>query len=188
MAITQISKIQIRRGLAQDLPNLSSGEMAWSTDTQELWIGNGSDTGEHSPNPGGKTLIYTTPVVANLVAISANVTANSANIAILQTEVNALGGSPINVSYGSSTSGIVTTTTANNATISYTLTQGTKQRTGSFRMSYVKSAGVVSFDEEYDEANGTTDIVFTANASTTNANILYTTTTATSVRYLITTV
>ena len=55
-------------------------------------------------------------------------------------------------------------------------------------MSYVKYAGVVSFDEEYDEANGTTDIVFTANASTTNANILYTTTTATSVRYLITTV
>lgn len=42
MAITQISKIQIRRGLQEDLPALSSAEMGWSIDTQQLFIGNGT--------------------------------------------------------------------------------------------------------------------------------------------------
>lgn len=42
MAITQISQIQIRRGLQQDLPQLASGELGWSLDTQRLYIGNGT--------------------------------------------------------------------------------------------------------------------------------------------------
>ena len=42
MAIVQISRIQIRRGLNQDLPQLSSAEMGWSLDTQQLYIGNGT--------------------------------------------------------------------------------------------------------------------------------------------------
>lgn len=45
MAVIQISKIQIRRGLKNSgigVPQLSSAEMAWAVDTQELFIGNGS--------------------------------------------------------------------------------------------------------------------------------------------------
>jgi hypothetical protein len=42
MAIVQISRIQIRRGLKQDLPNLASGEFGWSIDTRQLYIGNGT--------------------------------------------------------------------------------------------------------------------------------------------------
>lgn len=45
MAVYQISKIQIRRGRSgtgTGLPQLASGELAWSVDTAELWIGNGS--------------------------------------------------------------------------------------------------------------------------------------------------
>jgi len=45
MAVVQISKIQIRRGLSNvgtGLPQLSSGEMAWAIDTQELFIGSGA--------------------------------------------------------------------------------------------------------------------------------------------------
>jgi Pectate lyase superfamily protein/Major tropism determinant N-terminal domain len=42
MAIVQISRIQIRRGLQQDLPQLASAEMGWSLDTQKLYIGNGT--------------------------------------------------------------------------------------------------------------------------------------------------
>jgi hypothetical protein len=42
MAIIQISQIQLRRGLNQDLPQLASAEMGWSLDTQQLFIGNGS--------------------------------------------------------------------------------------------------------------------------------------------------
>ena len=42
MAIVQISRIQIRRGLQQDLPQLASAEMGWSLDSQRLYIGNGT--------------------------------------------------------------------------------------------------------------------------------------------------
>ena len=42
MAVVQISRIQIRRGLQQDMPGLASAEMAWSLDEQRLFIGNGT--------------------------------------------------------------------------------------------------------------------------------------------------
>jgi hypothetical protein len=51
MAIVQISRIQIRRGLNQDLPQLASAEMGWSLDTQQLYIGNGT-TQEGAPTTG----------------------------------------------------------------------------------------------------------------------------------------
>jgi hypothetical protein len=61
MAVYQISKIQIRRGQAGQgtgVPILASGELAWAIDTQELWIGNGSEA-EGSPNPRQNTKIFT---------------------------------------------------------------------------------------------------------------------------------
>jgi hypothetical protein len=45
VAVVQISKIQIRRGQknsSSGVPQLSSAELAWAVDTQELFIGNGS--------------------------------------------------------------------------------------------------------------------------------------------------
>lgn len=42
MAIVQISQITNRKGLAQDLPQLAGAEFGWSTDTRQLWIGNGT--------------------------------------------------------------------------------------------------------------------------------------------------
>ena len=42
MAILQISKIQHRRGLQDDLPQLSSAELGWSIDTRKLYIGTGT--------------------------------------------------------------------------------------------------------------------------------------------------
>lgn len=51
MAIVQISQIQIRRGLQQDLPQLASAEMGWSLDTRRLFIGNGT-TEEGAPTQG----------------------------------------------------------------------------------------------------------------------------------------
>ncbi len=42
MAITQISRIQHRRGLQQDLPQLSAAELGWSIDQRRLYIGNGT--------------------------------------------------------------------------------------------------------------------------------------------------
>lgn len=51
MAIVQISRIQQRRGLQQDLPQLASAEFGWSLDTRRLFIGNGT-TDEGAPTTG----------------------------------------------------------------------------------------------------------------------------------------
>lgn len=51
MAVTQISRIQHRRGLEQDLPQLTSAELGWSLDTRRLYIGNGT-LDEGSPLEG----------------------------------------------------------------------------------------------------------------------------------------
>lgn len=42
MAIVQISRIQQRRGLQENLPALASAEFGWSVDTRRLFIGNGT--------------------------------------------------------------------------------------------------------------------------------------------------
>lgn len=59
MAIVQISRIQVRRGLHQDLPQLAAGEFGWSIGptTPRLWIGNG--TIEEGAPIEGRTEILT---------------------------------------------------------------------------------------------------------------------------------
>jgi len=42
MAITQISRIQHRQGLQENLPQLAGGELGWSLDARRLYIGNGT--------------------------------------------------------------------------------------------------------------------------------------------------
>jgi hypothetical protein len=58
MAVVQISKIQQRRGqkLLSGMPQLSSAELAWAVDTQELFIGNGSVT-EGAPYVGNTRVL-----------------------------------------------------------------------------------------------------------------------------------
>jgi len=57
MAVTQISKIQVRYGLQADLVNLAAGEFGWAIDSQRLFIGNGN-IDEGAPY-GGMTEIVT---------------------------------------------------------------------------------------------------------------------------------
>jgi hypothetical protein len=73
MAVVQISRIQIRRGKAQEgtgLPQLASGEMAWAIDTQELYIGNGA-VSEGAPAVGNTKLLTANDLSAkgNLLAL-----------------------------------------------------------------------------------------------------------------------
>jgi len=57
MSITQISKIEVRTGLRQNLPQLGCGEFGFCTDDLTLWIGNGNTP----PAPfAGNTEIFTT--------------------------------------------------------------------------------------------------------------------------------
>jgi len=56
MAILQISRIQHRRGLQQDLPQLASAELGWSIDQRRLYIGNGT-VEEGAPTEGVTELL-----------------------------------------------------------------------------------------------------------------------------------
>ena len=59
VAVVQISKIQVRRGLKNSntgVPQLSSAELAWAVDTQELYIGNGS-VAEGAPQVGNTKVL-----------------------------------------------------------------------------------------------------------------------------------
>jgi len=58
MATVQISRIQHRQGLAENLPQLAGGEFGWSVDTRQLYIGNG-------------TLANGAPVVGNTEILTA---------------------------------------------------------------------------------------------------------------------
>jgi hypothetical protein len=59
MAVVQISRIQIRRGQANQgsgVPQLASGELGWAVDTRELYIGNGS-VSEGAPAVGNTKVL-----------------------------------------------------------------------------------------------------------------------------------
>ena len=59
MAVVQISKIQIRRGQKNQgsgLPQLSSGELGWAIDSQELYVGNGA-VSEGAPRVGNTKIL-----------------------------------------------------------------------------------------------------------------------------------
>lgn len=188
MAVIQISRIQHRRGLEADLPNLSSAELGWSVDTRKLYIGNG--TIEEGAPSLGKTEVLTqysildfqTSFTANVEILQANVAVIEGNIVSLTSQVNALTAAttPTYVSLGSSSSGVITNTEANNAVIAYTLLQGTNQRAGTINM--VRNGATIDYSEEFNET-APTDIVFTIDGNTTTANLKYTTTTATTVAY-----
>mgnify|MGYP003948243129 CR=1 FL=1 len=69
MAVVQISKIQVRRGRKQGeagVPQLSSGELAWAVDSQELYIGNGS-VQEGSPGVGNSKVLTEHDNLLNLI-------------------------------------------------------------------------------------------------------------------------
>jgi polygalacturonase len=56
MAITQISRIQHRRGLRESLPQLAAGEIGFAVDTQELFIGNGTIS-DGAPQTGNTKIL-----------------------------------------------------------------------------------------------------------------------------------
>ena len=192
MAVIQISRIQHRRGLQSDLPNLASAELGWSVDTRKLYIGNGTIE-EGAPSLGRTEVLtqysildFETTFAANIVALQGNLVLVNSNISSLTSRVVSLesgvvGYTTSNLLAGASAA-TITNITANNAVISYTMGQGSSVRTGSITLS--RSASTVSFTDEYTETVDT-DVVFTMNANATTARLNYTATTAGNLLYRI---
>jgi hypothetical protein len=200
MAVIQISRIQHRRGLESDLPNLASAELGWSVDTRKLYVGNG--TIEEGAPSLGKTEILTEYSIidlssttnAGIAALRGNVAlTGSGNLAIVNgnltsvtTRVSALEAGAQSYStadlYAGASSAVLTRITTNNAVVSYTMGQGSSIRNGSIVIS--RSAGTVTYTEEYTETVAT-DVVFTMNANTTTANLNYSATTSGNLQYRV---
>jgi hypothetical protein len=67
MAIVQISQITNRLGLNTDLPQLAGAELGWSTDTRQLYIGNGT-LEEGAPVIGNTEILTEFSDILNLSA------------------------------------------------------------------------------------------------------------------------
>ena len=61
MSIKQISQIETRTGLQQNLPQLEKGEFGWAIDTQRLFIGNGT-VADGAPLAGNTEILTVLPV------------------------------------------------------------------------------------------------------------------------------
>jgi hypothetical protein len=193
MAVIQISRIQHRRGLQADLPNLASAELGWSVDTRKLYIGNGT-TEEGAPSLGRTEILtqysildFESSFTANIAILQSNVVVLSGNVVSLENRVTSLENAVTNTSSASLLGSVVsaqtiTNTSANNAVITYTMSQGSAQRTGTIKVARVASD--VSYEEDYTET-GATDIVFTMNANVTHTNLNYTSSTAANLTYRI---
>ena len=67
MAIVQISQITQRKGLQADLPQLAGAEFGWSTDTRQLYIGNGT-LADGAPVIGNTEILTEFSDILNLAA------------------------------------------------------------------------------------------------------------------------
>jgi hypothetical protein len=186
MAIIQISRIQHRRGLQQDLPQLSSAELGWSIDSQRLFIGNGTLL-EGAPRQGVTEIL--TEHSASIInsGITSNVSALQDYVGSLQTQVTALfsgTASTIRVVLANASNGNVVSITSNSTVVDYSLFQGNNQRNGTIKIAWNPSTNTVSSDEEYTEPVST-DIAFTVTANSSSASLNYSTTTATTMLYQI---
>lgn len=90
MAVVQISRIQVRRGQKNSntgVPQLSSAELAWAVDTQELFIGNGS-VAEGAPYVGNTKILTEHD---NILDIASSYRFGSNNPAIVNSVSRSLG-------------------------------------------------------------------------------------------------
>ena len=69
MAVTQVSKITVRKGRKENLPLLSGGELGWAVDTQQLYIGNGS-LEEGAPAEGNTEIVTARTLLGSDVAFT----------------------------------------------------------------------------------------------------------------------
>lgn len=174
MAVIQISRIQHRRGLEADLPNLASAELGYSVDSRKLYIGNGTIE-EGAPSLGRTEVLtqysildFTSAINANIAALQQGLTLTNSNIVAVSNRVLALEAQ----SFGYYTQTLfpnvnninITTISNSSSTISYSIAQGTAERSGTITLARANS--VVAIDETYSE-NSSTDVVFNITANTT---------------------
>jgi hypothetical protein len=155
MAVIQISKIQVRRGLQENLPQLASGEMGWSIDERRLYIGNGTLV-EGAPTVG-VTEILTEYSEDNTTA---NIALLQSNVSILQSYASLTSNNVAKTTLvlasniGSATNTALTLTDSLTNLIDYRITRGIEARVGTIKVTQI-SGNVAVVDDEYTETGDT---------------------------------
>jgi hypothetical protein len=176
MAILQISRIQHRRGLQEDLPQLASAELGWSIDTRKLYIGNGT-VDEGAPVEGVTEIITENSILAITNLLTG-----------LDSRLSALENGVVSLTTQSLTSaGSIQGFSANNIAISYVFSQGTVQRRGTIKGVRYDSGTTVSWDDEFIQTDDT-DLALSISGNSTYMSLNYTTITATSFTYNVTSI
>ena len=179
MAIVQISKIQQRRGLQQDLPQLASGEIGWSIDTRRIYIGNGN-IDEGAPVEGRTEILtefsiinFTDTLTSNVATLQSDISVLQGNIVTINAEIATLQAGTLSSNVATltgGTTGLITGLSTSNGVINYTLAQGSSVRSGAIKYSFSNST--VSYDEEYTQ-DATTNLTLTMTANSGYASLNY---------------
>jgi hypothetical protein len=194
MAILQISQIQVRRGLQQDLPQLASGELGWSIDSRRLYIGNGT-IAEGAPQEGVTEVLTQYSAVNFTYGITQNVSTLTGNVSSLTSNLNQVNTTLAAIQAGQFTSNVITLPGSSSGTIDrfpttngaiyYAIQQSNKERSG--RIEFSRFGSAVAYDDEYSET-AATDVVLTITANSSMAFLNYTAGTLSSFSYQIRTV
>lgn len=156
MAVVQISKIQLRRGLQEDLPQLASAEMGWSIDERRLFIGNGT-LAEGAPSTGVTEILTSQSIYTELNLISVlqgNVANIEADITTIQSDISSLQANAavtsITLFNNKTNENLVDIGDYYPAILNYTIDRGTDFRIGIIKVAYFN--GVPILDDEYHES------------------------------------
>jgi hypothetical protein len=183
MAVVQISKIQIRRGLQENLPQLASAELAWSVDERRLYIGNGT-LAEGAPTTGVTEILTAQTIIAELnsiVVLQGNVANLEANVTTIQSEITSLQSNAAvqtmtmtdNTATAANTS--ITLSSLSSKTIEYSIVRGSTSRVGTLKVTEL--SGTATYEDNYVESASTGVVLgFRSNV---NATIMTYTTTST---------
>ena len=190
MAVIQISKIQVRRGLQENLPQLGSGEMGWSIDERRLFIGNGT-LSEGAPEIGNtEILTIYSPIgaaLANIGIIESQITILQGNVANLEAAIGAPVISNLADNNSVASSANITLSTPRSI-IDYSISRATANTSAtSYRVGTISSTnlnGVVYYQDDYTETADTGIVLSVVGNSGNTANIYYTSTSTTYPAYL----
>lgn len=158
MAVINVSKIQVRSGLQEDLPTLDTGEFGWCVDTQRLFIGKGTlaegapETGvtevltEYSAGLLNVSIDLVNGNIANLISEVGNLTSVVGNLTPTTTRILDNQSSIVNI-------GNVSIDSLTSQVINYNITRDTAVRVGTIKVT--NNGTTISYDDDYTENTDT---------------------------------
>jgi hypothetical protein len=166
MAIVQISQITNRKGLSTDLPQLAGAELGWSTDTRQLWIGNGT-------LEDGAPVIDNTEILTEFSNISALFSTTQSQFS--QGTYTRLLGQSVTLLNDVGTTEIFTFDTALTPTFSFDYSI---ERNGTFRNAVIRVASAGATSLAFDDSgvqNASTGVTISITQSLSIVRVSYST-------------